>query len=136
MAQFFWPQSGGGASQAEIQQAVEDALAAFFPTDVLDQIYHAASVNSITGAFTEVGGAGQGTIPAGTKKIQISSTIGQPLQFGIGATTGAAVAKFNIVAGGGPIEFPIQFSTNDILCVLSLGTQPISTGNFVINFLG
>lgn len=135
MAQFVWPVTGG-ASQAQIEAAIDAALAAFFPTDVLGQIYHAASTNNITGAFTEVGGAGNGTIPAGTKKIQVSSTIGQPLQFGIGANAGAAVAKFNIVAGGGPIEFPVQFATNDILCVLSLGTQPISTGNFVINFLG
>jgi hypothetical protein len=135
MANFFWPTSSG-ASQAQIQAAIDAALAAFFPTDVVDQIYHAASVNNITTSFTEVGGAGNGAIPAGTKKIQISSTIGQPLQFGIGANAGAAVAKFNIVAGGGPIEFPVQFVAADILCVLSLGTQPISTGNFVINFLG
>lgn len=128
--------SAGGASQAEIEAAILAALADFFPTDVLDQIYHAASTTNITGTFVECGGAGQGTIPAGTKKIQVSSTIGQPLQFGIGANTGAATAKFNIVAGGGPIEFPVEFATNDILCVLSLGTQPISTGNFVINFLG
>lgn len=135
MAQFFWPTTSG-ASQAQIQQAIEDALTAFFPTNVLDQIYHAASVNNITTSFTEVGGVGQGTIPAGTKKIQISSTVGKPLQFGIGANAGAAVAKFNIVAGGGPIEFPVQFASADILCVLNLDSGTISTGNFVVNFLG
>lgn len=128
--------SAGGASEAEVEAAVLAALQSFFPTDVLDQIYHAAATTNITGSFVECGGTGQGSIPTGTKKIQVSSTVGQPLQFGIGANTGAAVAIFNIVAGGGPIEFPVQFATNDILCVLSLGSTPISTGNFVINFLG
>jgi hypothetical protein len=136
MSNFFWPASGSGATPSQIEAAIDAALASFFPTDVLDQIYHANSVNNVTTSFTEVGGAGQGTIPAGTKKIQVSSTTGKPLQFGIGANAGAAVAKFNIVAGGGPIEFPVQFAAADILCVLNLDTGTISTGNFVINFLG
>lgn len=136
MAQYIRFPATTGATPVEIEAAIDAALAAFFPTNVIGQIYHAAATNNITTSFTEVGGAGQGTIPAGTKKIQVSSTVGKPLQFGIGANAGAAVAKFNIVAGGGPIEFPVQFAAADILCVKNLDAGTISTGNFVINFLG
>jgi hypothetical protein len=125
-----------GASQAEIEIAVLDALEAFFPTDVLGAVYHAAATTNIPSTFVEVGGAGQGTIPAGTKKIQVSSIIGTPLQFGNGANTAAAVALFDIVAGGGPIEFPVQFTAADILCVRTLDSSTVSENYFVINYLG
>jgi hypothetical protein len=136
VSQFIWPPSGGGATQSQIEAAIGDALAAFFPIDPIGQIYHAAADDNIGTVFSEAGGTGDGTIPAGTKQIQVSSTVGKPLQLGIGANAGAAVAKWNLVAGGGPVTFPIQFTAADILCVRTLDGSTVSTGAFVVNFLG
>lgn len=128
--------SSSGTSPSDITAAIEAALAAFFSTDTIGVKFHNAVTNNITPAFAEVAGAGNGTIPAGTKQIQISSIVGKPIQLGFGANAGAAVAWVNLVAGGGPITMPIQFTAADIICVRTLDGSTVSTNYFVLNFLG
>lgn len=124
-----------GATPAEIEAAIVAALDAVFPTNISGTpLYHDASANNINGTFSEV--AASATIPANTKALQISSIIGKPLQIGIGANSGAAVAKIDLVAGGGPLTIPIQYATNDKLFVRTLDASTVSTNYFVVNFLG
>lgn len=124
------------AATALTQADIEAALEAVFPTDVLTApIYHNAATTAITGSYAAAGG-GAGTIPTGTKKIQISSTIGTPLNFGIGANSGAAVSKINLVSGGGPVYIEYTFVTGDLLFVRTLDGTTVSIGHFVCNFLG
>lgn len=133
---FYTRYPASGANAADIETAIVDALTTFFPTNVLGQIYHDSATNNITTAFSEVGGAGQGVIPTGTSQIQVSSIIGKPLQLGIGATSGGATATFNLVAGGGPITFPVTFTIGHEIYVRTLDGSTVSTNYFVINFLG
>lgn len=127
----------GGASQAEVQAAVIAALQAVFATSIkTPPIFHNAALDNITGAFSEAGGVGNGSIPASTKKIQISSIIGKPIQIGIGANSGAAVASINLVSGGGPVYIDYSYTAGDKLFVKTLDASTVTSNNFVINFMG
>lgn len=135
MQYFRLPQTN--STIVNLQADIEAALAAFFPTNMLtDPKYHDASSTNIPATYVEVEGVGNGDIPAGTKKIQISSIVGNPLNFGIGANSGAAVSKLNLVSGGGPVYAEYTYVAGDKLFVLSLDGTTISTGSFVVNFLG
>jgi hypothetical protein len=134
MSQFFWPPINGIS-----QSVIEAALAAVFPTNLLGSPkYHDAGTTNIGPAYVEVSGVGNGDIPAGTKKIQVSSIIGVPLNFGIGANAGAAVSMFNLVPGGGPVYFEYTFVAGAKLFVLTLDGSNVSGAGelFVVNFTG
>lgn len=137
MAQYIRFPSQGGANQAEVQAAVTAALRAVFATAIESPpVYHDAAIDNITASFTEAGGVGNEDIPAGTKKIQISSIVGAPIQFGIGANAGAATASLNLVSGGGPVYAEYTYVAGDKIFVKTLDGTTQNSGSFVINYFG
>lgn len=130
-----WPPASG-ASQVEVEAAVLAALKAFFPGQEIGQIYHDAAVNNVTATYTEAGGTGGGSIPAGVNQMQVSSILGSPIQLAVGANAGAAVSTFNLVPGGGPVVVPFLYTAGDKLFVKTLDGATVSSGCFVVNFMG
>lgn len=135
MAQYFrYPES---VINSVTQAIIQAALGAFFSSNVLaTPKYNDAAVNNITNAYTEVSGVGNGSIPAGTKKLQISGTIGAPINIGIGPNSGAAVSKINMVEGGGPLYIEYTFVAGDKLFMKTLDGSTQAIGHLVFNFLG
>ena len=128
MSNFFWP------------PLTSAGLSAVLPTDITGVgLYHAAASNNITGSFAEVAGSGNGSVPSGTKKIQVSSTIGAPISISIAASSGVAAAStkiFYLVAGGGPLYIEHIAISGDKLFVKTLDGSTQSVGDFVVNFTG
>jgi len=139
MSNFFWPTSSG-ASQAQIEAAIDAALASFFSTAILAQdIHNAAStnINANGGAFVAFGSAL--TIPAGTKEVQISSNLGEPVQVSFAANLGAAAASASqvyLVQGGAPGRVPFIPGANNLVFIRSLSATAITDGYIAINFYG
>ncbi len=126
------------ASTATTSADIEVALIAVFPTNIVGiGLYNDAAAHNITASFTEV--AGSAAVPATTKRLQISSIIGNPIMISAAADSGAAAAstkQIALVAGGGPIYAEYTYVTGDKLFMKTLDGTTVSDGNFVINFLG
>ncbi len=139
MAQFIWP-SSSGASQSQIQAAITAALDAKFSSNILAQDIHNAAttqINDNAAAFVAFGSAI--TIPAGTKEVQISSNLGEPVEVSFAANVGAAAAstlKVFLVQGGAPGRVPFIPGTSNLAFIRSLSTIDITDGYIAMNFYG
>lgn len=137
MATFYAKYPATNSSTTAIVANLQTALRAVFPTAITGvPKYQDAATTNITSSFTEVNGVGNGTVPASTKRFQISSTVGVGIQFGIGASSGAAVASIDLVAGGGPVYIDYTYVAGDKLFVKTLDSSTQSAGTFAINFTG
>lgn len=107
---------------------------------ILAQDIHSAAattVNGSAGAYVALGAAV--TIPAGTKSVQISSTMGEPVEISFAANSGAAaasVAKAYLVAGGAPGKLDLIPGANNKAFIKSLSTTSITDGYVTLIFMG
>ena len=108
--------------------------------NILGQDIHDAAttgVNGSAGAYVAFGAAV--TIPATTKKVQISSTMGEPLEISFAdvlANAGASVKKVYLVQGGAPGTIDFSPGTSNKVFIKSLSTTAISEGYVTVNFIG
>lgn len=108
-------------------------------TILLQDIHDASatSVNGSAGAYKAFGAAI--TVPAGTTKVQLSSTMGEPVEISFASaigTAGASTKKVFLVPGGAPgyLEF-VPGASNKIF-IKSLSTTVITDGYICINLTG
>lgn len=108
--------------------------------NILDQDIHDAAgapINGSAGAYIAFGTAI--TIPAGTELVQISSTLGEPVEIAFGADATAAATsakKVYLVPGGSPGKLEFIPATENKAFIRSLSTTAISDGYVTLNFLG
>lgn len=96
-----------------------------------------ANINASGGAYVAFGTAI--TIPAGTFKVQISSTMGEPVEISFASAIGTAAAstkKVFIVEGGAPGTLDFIPGANNKIFVKSLSLNAIASGYIAINFMG
>lgn len=94
----------------------------------------ATNINASGGAFVALGsGAALGSI---IQKLQLSYTAGEPLEFGVGASAGAATRKWVANQGEGPMLLDILLAAADKVWVRSLSLNAVSSGYITTNFLG
>lgn len=107
---------------------------------VKESRFHDAAVTNINdsgGAYVEVGGT---TVLANTIiGVHVTTTIGEPLQF---ATTSAANCSsgistlFKVNRGEGPLVLGVAIPTGNRLCVRSLTSSSVTSGEIVLNLAG
>lgn len=105
--------------------------------DVLETRFHQGSVTNINGsagAFVALGGGA--ALSNDIKQIHITTTMGEPLEIGVGASAGAAQRKFIVNRGEGPLVLKINLDSGDELWVRSLTTSGVTSGEIVLNLLG
>ena len=105
--------------------------------DVLETRFHQGSVvniNGSAGAWVAFGGGA--ALASAIKEIHITSTMGEPLEFGIGASAGAAARKLIVNRGEGPLVLKIDLDSGEELWVRSLTTTGVTSGEIVVNLLG
>lgn len=119
---------------------IEIALEAVFPTNLLANDIHdatAAPINGSGGAFIAFGSGI--TIPAGTKAVQCSSNLGQPVQISFAVNLAGAAAstqKIYLVAGGAPGTLPFIPGSNNLAFIRSLSATGVSAQYITLNFIG
>lgn len=104
--------------------------------DVLETRFHQGSVvniNGSAGAWVALGGGA--ALSNDIKQLQVTSTMGQPLEIGIGASAGAAQRKFILNRGDGPVLVKINLDDGEELWVRSLDAA-VTSGELTINLLG
>lgn len=108
--------------------------------NILGQDIHDASSDNIDvagGSYVAFGGAV--TIPSGTKYVQISSTLGEPVEIAFGADATAAassVKKAYLVEGGAPGKLEFIPATENKVFIRSLSANAIDSGYVTLIFLG
>lgn len=108
--------------------------------NLLAHDFHDASatqVNDSGGAYVAFG-AGI-TIPAGVQLVQISSTMGEPVEISFAANLGAAGAstkKVYLVPGGAPGKLEFIPETENLAFIRSLSANDITEGYVTMNFVG
>ncbi len=108
--------------------------------NILGQDIHDASavaVNGSAGAYVALGAAV--TIPAGTKRVQISSTMGEPISISFAANVGAAAAstkRVNLVQGGAPGTLDFIPGVDNKAFIRSLSATGVTDGYVALNFIG
>jgi hypothetical protein len=136
MGQANWP-ANAGISQSETEDAVTAALQAQLADAVVVAEFHDAAsvgINGSAGAWVALGsGAALG---AAVKKIQMTQTVGEPLEFGTGANAGAATRKWVSNRGEGPQVFEVDIASGTKLWVRSLTTSAVAAGEITLNCLG
>ena len=104
--------------------------------DVLETRLHEGSVTTINasgGAWVALGGGA--ALANDIKSLQVTSTMGQPLEIGVGASAGAAQRKFILNRGDGPVSLKINLDSTEELWVRSLDAA-VTSGEITINLLG
>lgn len=97
----------------------------------------AANVNGSAGAYIAFGNGI--TIPAGTEYVQISSTMGEPIEISFSANlagAGASTKKVYLVPGGAPGKLEFIPATENQAFIRSLSTNSVTEGYVTINFTG
>lgn len=118
---------------------IVDGLNEVLATNVVGTRFHSmasANINANAGVFVELETAG--TLSA-SKRIRISYTSGQPLQFRKGADATAAAAAddlFVVNQGEDSFDIPVQFSAGERIWVRSLSSTSVTSGYITANFLG
>ncbi len=105
--------------------------------DVLVTEFHnisSVNINGSAGAFVALGSGS--ALASDIVQIQVSYTAGQPLEFGIGASAGAAVRKFIINQGEGPTTLSVALSSGERLWVRSLSATGVTGGYITMNLIG
>lgn len=129
--------SSSGSSGVD-QTGVENALKAVFADTIVGSgLLDASStgVQASSGAFVQVGG----TIPTGTKKIKIHSTIGIVLDFRLGANAGAAASASNLFymgRGESYFDVPNGFTAGDKLWVRSVNSETAAAEFLAVTYMG
>lgn len=104
---------------------------------VLETRFHQGSVTNINGsAGAWVAFGGGAALANDTKKILLTSTMGEPLEFGVGASAGAAQRVFVINRGDGPISLELVLDSGDEIWVRSLTTSGVTSGELTMSILG
>lgn len=99
----------------------------------------AAGINNNAGAFVQIGAPTPADIANTISKVQISSNVGEPLCFRIGADATAAASaenKFIVNQGEGPTTVDVSLASGDKLWVRSLTSTAISSGYITLNLIG
>lgn len=105
--------------------------------DILETRFHQGSVTNINGsagAWVALGGGA--ALANDIKQIHMTTTMGEPLEIGVGASAGAAQRKFIVNRGEGPLVLKINLDSGDELWVRSLTTNGVTSGEIVVNLLG
>lgn len=139
MAESFWPSSSGGLTQAQTKQAVQDALTAVNATDMLETRFHSAAsvgINASSGAWVELGTPTPAALTHDIKAVELTQTIGEPLEIGTGANSGAVTRRFVTNRGEGPLSLVDIMSSGARLWVRSLTTTAVASGEITLNLLG
>lgn len=108
-------------------------------TILLQDIHDASatSVNGSAGAYKAFGAAI--TVPAGTTKVQLSSTMGEPVEISFASaigTAGASTKKVFLVPGGAPGYLDFVPGASNKIFIKSLSTTAITDGYIAINCTG
>lgn len=105
--------------------------------DILETRFHDASVTTVNGSGGVWVALGGGSALTHTiKRITVDNTTSEPLEFGTGATAGAAVRKFVVNRGEGPFQADCSLASGAFLWVRSLSTLSMTTEYIVVNLLG
>lgn len=133
---------GASLSEAETQQAVEDALMAVNPDDIIATRHHDTSITNINGSAgvvveirTDNATAGA-ALPAAVKGIHVSCTFGEPIEILSGPNSGAAVRRLIANLGEGPLIVPLKITSGQSIFVRSLSTTGVTSGVLTVNLLG
>jgi hypothetical protein len=114
--------------------------AAVSTANILGQDFHDAAdtnVNDTGGAYVALGGGV--TIPAGTDFVQVSSTMGEPIEISFAAdlaSAGASTKKIYLVPGGAPGKLEFIPGSDNKAFIRSLSANSITEGYVTLNFLG
>lgn len=133
---------GSGLSQAESQQATEDALTDILADDIIATRHHDTSVTAINGsagALVELrqdNASAGAALPAAVKKIHVSCTFGEPIEILSGPNAGAATRKVIANLGEGPLVLEVKMTSGHSVFVRSLSATGVSEGVLTVNFLG
>lgn len=136
------PPSGSGISQAQAQQAFEDAMAASLADDIITTRHHDCSVTNIPSSAgiaeeIRVDNATTGAaLAAAVKKIHASATFGAAIEIMVGASAGAATRKFIMNLGEGPLIIECAIASGQRIYVRNLAASAVSTGILTLNLLG
>ncbi len=105
--------------------------------DIKENRFHYAASQNINGSAGAWVALGSGAAIASTiKQIQYSSTLGLPVEIGVGANAGASVQKFVINQGGGPVVITDAQNVGDKLWIRSLSTSAITSGYLTVSLVG
>lgn len=108
--------------------------------NILAQDIHDASATQVNDSAAAYVAFGAGiTIPAGTQYVQISSTMGEPIEISFAANLGAAGAstkKVYLVPGGAPGKLEFIPATENLAFIRSLSAIDITEGYVTMNFIG
>lgn len=119
---------------------IEIAITAVFPTNLLANDIHDASSANINGSGGAFVAFGSGiTIPAGTKAVQVSSNLGQPVEISFAVNLAGAAAstqKIYLVAGGAPGTLPFIPGSNNLAFIKSLSATGVTSQYITMNFIG
>lgn len=105
--------------------------------DIKKTYFHdiaAANINATSGSFVALGDGS--AIGAAVSKLQMTATEGEPLQFAVGASAGAAVKRWISNQGEGPQNLDIALLSGDKLWVKSLSANAVMAGYITLNLVG
>lgn len=122
--------SGGGGGSVTVSNAVTTTpIGRIFET----RFHNAASagINASVGAWVEVETAA--ALAQAITGFHITTTIGEPLEFGTGASAGAVTRKWIVNRGEGPLVLGSSLASGTRLWVRSLTTTAVSAGEIVLN---
>jgi hypothetical protein len=115
----------------------QTALPVIVSGDIKETRFHDAAlvnINGSAGAWVALGSGAAITVTV--KQIQFSSTIGDPLEIGVGSAAGNAVQKFIINQGGGPVVIADTQASGDKLWIRSLSSSATTSGYLTLNLVG
>lgn len=89
-------------------------------------------INNNGGAFVAVGAA----LTEAITTLHVTTTIGEPLEFAIGPNCASSpTRKFLANRGEGPLIIGATIPASDFICVRSLTTTAVSSGEIVLNLM-
>lgn len=129
-----FPSTAIAIDPADIAQGILDAA-----YNNLETRYHdaaAVNINDNTGAFVAVGSGA--AISNTIYEININCTLGEPLDFRLGADATAAAANPSkwIMNRGAAVTLKIKLVAGDKLWVRSLTTSGVTGGEITLNLMG
>lgn len=102
--------------------------------DVIETRYFDASstnINEVSGAYVAVGAA----LASSVGTVHVTTTIGEPLDFAIGADCSAPTTKWIVNRGEGPLVIGNVIASGRQICVRSLSAASVSSGEIVLNLM-
>lgn len=102
--------------------------------------YHdcaSVGINGNAGAFVALGSGA--ALAQDISKIQLTSTIGEPLTIRVGVDAAAAAAASDLIVlnrGDGPVNLDVTIPSGSLLWIRSLTTVAIADGLLTANLMG